>query len=153
MVDFFHKEKPSGAFVKIREDWALSPQSKKISRSASAVSQTHQHTPPYCGFIHHILEKAMQQPPKGGLERAIGGFANASAAITAIMLLPILARYCRHDIHVFMTTGLDYELALWGSWTVILLGCLSVYFGVSTLLQVLLLLLFRRGSRPNSSPF
>lgn len=97
----------------------------------------------------------MHQPQhrKSGLEIAISGFGNAVAAVAAILLLPLLARHIRYELQVFLASGLDYQLSVWGSWLVIILVAGSVFFGVSALVQAVILLLFRRSPKSPSQPF
>ncbi len=96
----------------------------------------------------------MQTQQRSGLERAIIGFSNTVGSVAAIFIMPLLARYCRQDIQVFLRIGLDADIALWASWAVVLLVAWSAYFGCSGMLQTLLLSLFRRRGRANhGSPF
>ncbi|MFK4751147.1 hypothetical protein [Oceanobacter antarcticus] len=93
-----------------------------------------------------------QQKPTA-LERAISGFSATVAILGAVLLLPVLAQYIRPFAFDFLRPDLGTELAQFGSWAVILLISVSVFFGASALLQVLIMMLFRRGHHHNRGPF
>tara|TARA_R110001583_G_scaffold195438_1_gene373568 strand:- start:26248 stop:26538 length:291 start_codon:yes stop_codon:yes gene_type:complete len=96
----------------------------------------------------------MQSHPKPtALERAISGFSATISILGAVLLLPVLAKYVRPFVFNFLRADLGVDLAQFGSWAVILLIAVSVFFGASALIQVLIMMLFRRGHHHNRGPF
>lgn len=81
------------------------------------------------------------------LERAISGFANTVAAIGALFLIPYVAGHYRVPVYRYIYSAMDYEWAYWGSWVFVALCALCFYFGSSSLLQVIVQYVFRRGAR------
>ena len=81
------------------------------------------------------------------LERAISGFANTVAAIGALFLVPYVAQHYREEVFHYILTAMDYEWAYWGSWLFVTLTAICCYFGGSSLLQMLVQVLFRRNVR------
>lgn len=81
------------------------------------------------------------------LERAISGFANTVAAIGALFLVPYVAQHYRGTVYSYILSAMDYEWAYWGSWVFVALCALCFYFGSSSLLQVIVQYVFRRGAR------
>ena len=93
-----------------------------------------------------------QQKPTA-LERAISGFSATVAILGAVLLLPVLSQYIRPIAFGFLRPDLGAELAYIGSWAIVLLIAISVFFGASALLQVLIMMLFRRGHHHNRGLF
>lgn len=81
------------------------------------------------------------------LERAISGFANTVSAIGALFLVPYVAQHYRGQVFRYILSAMDYEWAYWGSWLFVALCALCFYFGSSSLLQILVQYVFRRGAR------
>ncbi len=88
----------------------------------------------------------MKENQPSALERAISGFANTGAAIAALFLVPYVTQHFRVSVYYYIQTSMSEIWAYWGSWLFVALTAVCCYFSISTFLQVLVQLLFRRSS-------
>jgi len=65
-------------------------------------------------------------------------FSNMLSGVAAIFAAPHITKYVHADAVNYLSTTFNYSLAYWGGWLVVglLVGC--CYYGLSTLIQVLI---------------
>ncbi|ODS23045.1 hypothetical protein AB835_10865 [Candidatus Endobugula sertula] len=84
----------------------------------------------------------MQQA--SGLEKAIGGFANAIAAIGVLFLIPLITRHLRESVFDYIDRYMDVVWAYYGSWAFVILAAIAVFCGAAAFLQIFVQWIFRR---------
>ena len=87
----------------------------------------------------------MHSHKPSAVERAITAFANTLSALSIIFILPVLARHIRPSAYDYLLGEFPSELAVFGSWLVIILLAITAFFGISTFLQLGVQKLFQRG--------
>lgn len=89
----------------------------------------------------------MREKQGSPLLRSVSGFANALSGLCTFLLMPLITRYIRPEIHRYLAGEFPHEWALWGSWGFVVLLGLCAFFGIAALLQMIVQFLFHRSVR------
>lgn len=88
-----------------------------------------------------------QQERGSALSRSVSWFAHMLAGLSVFLLIPMLDQHVRPHIYVYFLQTFPREMSGWCAWGFLVILALCIFFGISSLFQVVVQLILRRAAR------
>ena len=85
------------------------------------------------------------------LSRSVSAFAHMLSAMGVFILIPLIEQHVRPEFFAYFNQTFSYSVSIWASWGFVGIVIACLFFGISTLFQVLVQLILRRSA--NKSVF